>query len=396
MYHRPDMKKTLFKYLLKEISVPFLLGMGVFTFVLLMGRFLKLADMVVSKGVALTDVGLLLVYIFPSFAMITIPMAFLLAVLLAFGRLSTDSEITAIKSCGISLYGLLPPVITFALLAYAATAYITVYALPWGNTSFRQLLYNIIQTKASLTLKEQVFNDEFPGLVIYVDRYDPKRHLVSGVLIHDERKTEEASTIFAKSGTIITDPEKKSIRLRLTDGDIHRPLGKTGYRLIEFNTYDLNITLNNATAPVRRDEADMTLSELRRNLRSAGFSERERREMGLELHKRFSLPVACLIFALIGVPLGIQNQRSGKAGGFSISIAILLIYYVVLTTGKTLGQKGLLDPAFAMWLPNALFLTLGIYLFKKASAEERIPLVGALQNTVRYLAILFKRGRRRG
>src|SRR6266540_1726410 len=174
MYYGAIMKKTLFKYMLKEIAVPFLLGIGVFTFVLLMGRFLKLADLVISKGVPLTDVLKLLLYIFPSFSLVTIPMAFLLAMLLAFGRLSSDSEITAIKSSGISLYGLLPPILTFAALASTLTTFITIYALPWGNTAFKSLLVEIVETRASLTMKEKVFNDDFPGLVIYVDSYRPE------------------------------------------------------------------------------------------------------------------------------------------------------------------------------------------------------------------------------
>src|SRR6266540_2564203 len=233
MYHASVMKKTLFLYLCREIAVPFLLGMATFTSVLLMGRLLQLADLVVSKGVLFSDIILMILYLLPFFSMVTIPMSFLLALLLAFGRLSADSEITAMKSAGIGLYSLLPPVFGCALIAYIATTFVTVYALPWGNSSFKKLLLNVIETRATLKLKERVFNDDFPGLTIYVDRYEGVENSMSGILVQDERDPKEPSTIFAEHGLIVREPGTKILRLSLENGGIHRSLGMTGYRLLE-------------------------------------------------------------------------------------------------------------------------------------------------------------------
>ncbi len=394
MYYTAVMKKTLFAYIFKEIAVPFLLGMGVFTFVLLMGRLLRLADLVVAKGVPFSDILRLVVYLLPSFCLVTIPMAFLLAVLLAFGRLSGDSEITAMKACGVSLSGLLPPVLTFAALAYLTTTFITIYALPWGNTSFKKLLFDIVESRATLTIKEQVFNDAFPGMVLYVDRYLPDQNQISGVLIQDERNGGEPSTIFARSGVLIADPPSKTVRLQLRNGGIHRSQGKDCYRLMAFTTYDLSINLNQASHELSKNELDMTFAELRNNMQAPNQDARMLRDLKLEFQRRFSLPIACFVFALVGMPLGLQNQRSGKAGGFSISIGILLIYYVVLSAGKTLGEKGVVDPALAMWTPNLIFIAFGVYLFKKTNEEQRIALFDLLPQIAGYLR--SRLGRRRG
>jgi len=374
MYHTTVMKKTLSLYISREIAVPFLLGMATFTSVLLMGRFLQLADLVVARGVLFSDIIRMIVYLLPFFSMVTIPMSFLLALLLAFGRLSADSEITAMKASGMGLYSVLPPVLSCALLAYLATTFVTVYALPWGNTSFKQLLLNIIETRATLNLKERVFNDDFPGLVLYIDRYDKDKSSMSGILIEDERNPKEPSTIFAEQGMIERVPGTKALRLSLKNGGIHRSLDRTGYRLLEFNDYELTINLAQTAKEVTKNELDMTFAELREMLRTHTADDKERRDTLIEFHRRFSLPFACIVFALVGVPLGIQNQRSGKAAGFSVSIGVILVYYVVLSAGKTLGQKGLVHPAVAVWAPDVAFLLLGAYLFRKTALEQRIPL----------------------
>lgn len=389
------MTSILFRYIFKETAVPFILGMAVFTFVLLMGRLLKLAEMVFAKGVPFIDVCRLILYMLPSFFLVSIPMAFLLAVLLAFGRLSADSEITAIKAGGIGLGALLAPVFSFAVLAYLATTFITVYALPWGNTSFKQFLYEVIESRAATTITEKVFNDDFPGLVVYVDNYNQTTHKISGILIHDERNPEEPMTIFASSGIIAATPKEKNVRLHLENGSIHSSMGTTGYRLVEFNSYDLHVNLRQNTKKDELDEKDLTLDQLLTNRSNQQADIKFRRDVSIELHKRFALPFACIVFAMVGVPLGIQNQRSGRAGGFSAGITILMLYYMVMSAGKTIAEKGILPPSIAVWLPNLLFIALGIYLLRLAATERQVPLAD-MARTIIGQAKEWLRRRRRG
>ncbi|MRR07670.1 MAG: LPS export ABC transporter permease LptF [Deltaproteobacteria bacterium] len=388
------MTSILFRYIFKETAVPFVLGMAVFTFVLLMGRLLKLAEMVFAKGVPFLDVCRLILFMLPSFLLVSIPMAFLLAVLLAFGRLSADSEVTAMKASGIGLGSLLAPVVTFAVLAYVVTTFITVYALPWGNASFKQFLYEVVETRAATTIKEKVFNDDFPGLVVFVDGYDQSSHEISGILIHDERDPEEPMTIFASTGVIEAAPEEKNVRLHLENGSIHRGIGESGYRLVEFRSYDLHVDLRQSTKKDQLDEGDLTLKQLMANRSNQQNSEKFRRNVSIELHKRFALPFACIVFAMIGVPLGIQNQRSGRAGGFSAGIIILMLYYMVMSAGNTIAEKEILPASLAVWLPNALFIALGIYLLRLASTERQLPLIDMGRTLIRQTREWFNRRRK--
>jgi lipopolysaccharide export system permease protein len=394
MYHAKFMKKTLYTYIFKEIPPPFLVGMGTFTFVLLMGRFLKLAEMVVEKGVPLSDVIWMVTYLLPSFWLYTIPMALLLAILLAFGRLSGDSEVTAMKSCGISMYGLLPPPLAFALIACSACLYVTVYAVPWGNSSFKKLLINVAQASAGVVVKEKVFNDAFPGMVIYAESFSQKGQAMSGIIIHDERDPQEPSTIFAKSGALLADPRARAIEFHLKDGSIHRTAGAGSYRMVDFQEYNLRVALTKPGANQEKGESEMTLGELI-DPPAGRYDAKARLSMQLEFHSRLALPFSCFVFTLLAMPLGIQNRRSGKAAGFSLSIAVLLLYYIALSAGKTLGEKGVLPPYLACWSPNLLFLTLAVYLFYKTAAEEPLPLTTLYSDIVQRIRESLSRRSRR-
>jgi lipopolysaccharide export system permease protein len=312
-------------------------------------------------------------------------MALLIAVLTAFGRLSADCEITAMKASGISLYRLLPPVVLLAALMYVFTAFNTLYLLPKGNVAFKEMLYHVIQGRLSLGLKEKVFNTSLPGMLIYIEKSDGNRGMLSGVMIQDERNPQEVATIFAKTGTIVMDEKDKKLSIHLTDGSIHQPGKKGNYRQLDFQEYALSVDLSRTVKSFEKNELDMTLAEIRQNLHKGGFSKKLTTDMGLELHRRFAMPFACFIFAIVAVPLGIQNRRSGKSAGFSLGILTLLVYYIVQSFGRTLGEKALLPLAVAEWLPNIVFMSLGIYLFVKAAREEQIWLFasgGALLSAI--------------
>lgn len=379
------MPLILYRYLAREIVTPFLLGFFLLTGVLLMGRMLKLADMVVSKGVPFSEVSLLVVYLLPNFAVITLPMALLIAVLVAFSRLSADSEIIAIKASGTSLYRLLPPVVLLAFVVYLLTACNSIALLPKGNVAFKELLYHVIQGRVSLSFKEQVFNTSIPGLLVYVDKNDEKSGELNGVMIQDERKPEDVSTIFARTGSVGRAEHEKKLFLHLEDGSIHQARADGVYRRLQFKEYDLVVDLSRLEKTFEKNELDMSIDELRQSLAKGGLSPKVATDMGLELHRRFALPFACFIFAIVAVPLGIQNRRSGKSAGFSLGIGALLIYYIVQSFGKALGEKGYLPLPLAAWLPNLFFLAGGIYLFVKAAREERIWLFDRLNALLSYL-----------
>jgi lipopolysaccharide export system permease protein len=375
------MKSTLYRYLLKELLPSFALGIIGFTFVLLMGRILQLTELFVNKGIALLDILRFLYYLLPSFLVLTIPMATLLSVLLTFNRLSGDNEITALKASGVSLYQMTPPVLIFAFLAYAASTALSLYALPKANYASRSLLYHIASSKAHVGVRDRVFNDDFEGLVLYIERVIPKTFQWENVFIADSRNPSEVNTIIARQGEIRTDPQRLTVTLHLENGAIHK-LGRQPevYQKIDFNAYDLRLSLKTGLKDKQNGEkhpADMSLKELIDTIQALRSKKADSNFQWIKIHEKFSIPFACLVFSILGIPLGLQSQtaRAGKSIGFAWSIGVLLVYYLLTSAGTSLAERGTVPIGLGMWLPNALFLALGIYLLLKAANESPVFLM---------------------
>jgi lipopolysaccharide export system permease protein len=207
--------RIIHRYVLREIAVPFVLGLATFTFILLIARVLRLVELVVNRGVPLLDVLRLFSYILPAFLEVTVPMALLLGVLTAFGRLSADSEITALRTSGVSLYQVLSPVAVFASVVFVIALGLSVYVRPWGNNRLRAGLFEIARTRASAGIREKVFNDDFKGLVIYVDHIEPPGNALRGVLIADTREADQSNTVVAQAGFLVSGADGDTLTLRL-------------------------------------------------------------------------------------------------------------------------------------------------------------------------------------
>jgi lipopolysaccharide export system permease protein len=367
------------RYIAREITIPTLLGLIIFTFVLLMGRILKLVELVINKGIPVGEVVKLFGYLLPSFLVITIPLAFLLGVLLGFSRLSADSETIAMKASGISLYGMLKPVLALAVLASMFTAYLTLDAGPSGNSAFRTQVFQIATSRASAGFQPRVFNDEFDGLVLYASDIQERSGTLEGVFISDERVGTTPSIILARTGRVIPDRSALTLTLRLEDGTIHRrPSNKEGdnYQVIDFSTYDINLNLGQQlpdTPQRRKKESELSTSELQ-VARDRAEDPAVRNGLTVEWHRRLILPMAPLLFALIGVPLGIRSQRSGRGGGFATGLVVFLLYYLLLSFAETLAVEGGLNPVPIIWAPNVLFFA-GSLVLLYMSAQEKQPLL---------------------
>lgn len=367
------MKKTTYLYILKEILPVFLIGLMVFTLILLMERILKLIELIVTRGVSLSQILMLLAYISPSFFIFTIPIAVLLGILIAFGRLSGDSEITAFKASGISLYQLFLPVSIFAIGACVLTSLLVFYGLPWGNRGFTTTLFEIAQTKANIEVKERVFNDLFEGLVVYVDKVPIEGKRMEGILIYDEREQGKLNTIFAREGFLSSNPNSQEVILRLFDGDIHRFDPKSNvYQKVKFDAYDLKLELAKAFIAMgkRLKDYEMSIDDLKEKIEKKKATGGDTTPQKVELHKRYAIPFACIVFGLIGVPLGIQPRRSGRSYGFVFSILIILTYYISLSASEVLALRHTIPTFWAGWAPNFLFGGLGVYLLVKVAKES--------------------------
>ncbi len=367
--------KIVDRYVLRELAVPFLLGMGVFTSILLIVRILKLVELVVNRGVPFGEMLRLFSYILPAFLEVTLPMALLLSILVAFGRMSADSEIIALRASGFSLYRLLYPVGGFALACAVLTLALSVYARPWGNSLLRSGLYTIVKERASAGIKEKIFNDDFAGLMIYVDSIEPPGNRLYGILVSDTRDgTSQTNVVYAQSGTVYSQPEEDFLTLRLENGGMYSVTDRdgSGFQDTSFQTYDINLDLGEALAKLQareKDVSELQLDELRQTIESKqalgdpAYIER------VELHRKLSIPFACLVFAALGVPLGIQPTRSVHSRGFSVSLVLIFLYYLLLTLGQALGERGTVHPLVAVWIPNAILSAVAVYLLTRSARD---------------------------
>lgn len=367
------MKKTTFLYIFKEILPIFFLGLMIFTIILLMDKILKMIELIVSRESSLKDVLMIFLFISPSFLTFTTPISVLLGTLLAFGRLSGDSEITAFKASGVSLYQLFSPVLVFSILACLLTSFLVFYGLPWGNRGFKATLYLIAQSKTHIEIKERVFNDLFQGLVIYVDRIPLQGNRMEGILIYDERDKVRLNTIFAKEGFLINKPKDQEVLLRLVSGDIHRLEPKTNvFQKIKFDTYDLKLETSKALASLGKKlkEYEMSIDDIKEKMDGMKKKGVSTAPLEVEIHKRYAIPFACMVFGLIGVPLGIQPRRSAKSYGLIFSILILMAYYICSIAFEIFAAQNIVPPLAAAWAPNLIFGGLGVYLLVKTANES--------------------------
>ncbi len=348
-------------------------------------------ELFVNKGVPLEYILKLLYFLFPSFLSLTIPMATLLSVMLAFNRLSSDNEVTALKASGISLYQMMPPVLVFAFCAFLATTLLALHAVPKANLASRALLYEVASTKANVGIRERVFNDDFDGLVLYIEQVKPKSFRWENIFISDSRNPAELYTIIAREGEILSDPQALAVILRLKNGSIHK-LGKQpdAYQKIDFNTYDLRLYLKTGLKEKKTEEkhpSDMTLSELSQAVEVLRAKKADVKIQWVKIHEKFSIPFACLIFGIIGIPLGAQSRvaRGSKSRGFSWSIGVFLVYYLLTNAGTSLAERGVVPLEVGMWAPNVIFLVLGIYLLVKAAHESPVRLLVWIQKAIERL-----------
>lgn len=383
------------RYLLRELGPPFAFAGILFTFFLFIERIYDLTDLVVAKGVPLHLVLQLLAFALPSFLALTLPMALLVAVLVAGGRLAGDLEIVAFKAAGVSLARLFRPVLAASVVVAAASAACTLVLGPLANQEFSRQLFRILQTRAVTGLQERVFNASFGDVVIYVEDVSASQVALGGVLVSDERDPRLSRIIAAREGRVLTDERNRRITLRLLNGAVHEadvvpaaPPGTTEaaaggaagparYRFTSFSVYDMSLSLDAALkGPLRgeKPERDLLFGELRRRADDPALDRRTRAAFLAEWHKRLATPVATLVFALVGFPLAVRSHRGGRAIALIASLGIFLAYYLVLSSLESTAVKtGLIAPGIAVWAPNALFGVIGAALFLGTAREWQPP-----------------------
>ena len=373
------------RYVMRQVLTPFALGLLVFTFLLIIPGLMEYAETFIAKGVPGPVVLRLMATLVPSSLGLTIPMAMLLGLLVAFGRLSADREFVAMQACGVSLMRLLRPVALVSVLSAAATGYVMLVMVPNGNQAFREIVFDIIAQRAEGEVRPRVFFDDFPDVVLYVREVPSSGAGWQGVFMADNRDGEGSSVYLATRGRVVIDRQRRALEMVLEDGTRHaaQPDGK--YEVFRFDRTVLTLdpsTVFNESGPPRGDR-ELSIAELRAKAAELQAAGTYPHNQLFEIQKKFSIPAACLVFGLIGLALGASNRRDGKLASFVLGVVVIVGYYLLLSLGQSLVKGRLVPPWLAAWLPNIVLGAAGtlMFLWRRRLADQplRIPLPAFLQ-----------------
>ena len=381
------MLRTTDRYVLREVLPPFGLALFVLTFLLLIPPIMSVAEELIAKGVDSMTVLRLMGTLIPQGLGITIPVALLLGILMGLGRMSADRESVAFQACGVSLYRLLYPLALIACVAAGSTWYVLAYALPDANQAFREITFRKLASRAEGEVKARVFDEYFPNVVLYVREVSASGGGWSDVFLADSRESLHPDVYVAERGQVVLDQETRRVDIVLTNGSGHYvdPLQPDTYEVHDFERTIIGLdpdTVFPRTGP-QRGLRELSMPQLRDEidrLNSAGLSAHA---PIMEIQQKYSIPAACLIFAVIGLALGVTSRRDGKLASFALGGGVVFAYYIVMYGARAMAKGHVVAPQLAMWLPNMILGAVGISLlvWRARSVERRIsiPFFGRYQ-----------------
>ena len=364
--------KTIDRYIFSELLKIFLISIFAMTMILYLDKFLFLAEMIVNRGVSFIEMVMMMVYISPAFFAITIPMAVLMASVVTFNQFSVNNEWVAMKSCNWSFIELMKPVLFFSLFAYFIANIVMFWAVPWGNQSYKVLVYDIIKNRANVDIQPNVFNRDFKNLILLVKEHHQNSQL-KGVFIADTTNPEAPQIITSEKGVIYANPETLKIQLKLNNGTIHELSNDRGdYQTLNFDRYDINLSLPDTERLEKKaliGNKELSFTKIKDRIKEMKAKGLPTSGPEVELSKKFSIPFTCLLFAILGAPLGIKSSRSGKSGSFGVTVAVIMIYYIGLILTQNLGRIGKIHAYTSVWIPNIILLFVVVYVVYKMQKE---------------------------
>ncbi|HEV7507098.1 MAG TPA: LPS export ABC transporter permease LptF [Thermoanaerobaculia bacterium] len=388
-YNAP-VRRRLNQYIITEILGPLGLGFLVYTFILLIRFLFQSAEMIIRRGLPVSIVGKLLLLTLPNIVVLTLPMSLLFGTLIAVGRLSSDSELIAMRACGVSLLTLYRPIFLLSGLATLLNMALMIYVLPWGNHALQELRLEITTQSVAQQIEPRVFYEEWEGKVVYVFEVPQGSKRWKGVFLAESLPSSANNQITtADWGEVLVDKAGERVVLRLYNAvrhkvDLNAPdrYEVSRHKRLDLILDDQFATEQRAKLSISKGIREMTLKELAQQRDDPASSAEQRNLAQVEIHKKFSIPVACLVFGLFALPLGINNRRGGKASGFALSIGVLILYYILLNNGEEYARFGKMPPWLGMWLPNILLAVAGFFLLVRRNRDKSL-LVSRIDRWVR-------------
>jgi LPS export ABC transporter permease LptG/LPS export ABC transporter permease LptF len=391
------MMRTLDRYVIRETVLPFLMALGVLTFLFAISPMMERAEQLLTKGVPVGTVAYLLVNLLPQALGITLPMAFLIGLLIGLGKLSADRETVALLACGVSLWRLLRPVLAMSAVVAAACLWVMLDGIPRGNMAFVRITTNFMAQKTAQDIKPGVFYTALPGKVLYVAGVEADGSWRK-VLMAMVRDNTAPTLVLAESGRLVSDAQAGYAAIVLNDVTKSMPGAEPG-------VYD------RADGGLREEVYALDPREwFRRELVGPGIREmtiaqlREEEQLKIRLresphpaiiaiHQKFSFPVACLVMGLLGLALGVHTRKDGKFASFALGLALIFVYYGLMTVFESLAKGQRFPAEWARWMPNLILapIAIAIIWWRSDNAERGLPVRWPAAWTARLQALVERR-----
>jgi len=359
--------RILTEYVIKEFFPSFLLGMGIFTFVLFTGKIFTLVTTVFMVSPPPEILFRLLGNILLINITFALPMGVLFGAVDSFTRLSADGEIVGINSSGLRISTFSRPLLITIFFLASFSLYLQSDVAPRANLALKEILEELKVGKITALMEERVHLDKFKNCIIYIDKI--KGNKLRGITIYDLRKEDQNRTIIAQKGEISSSPDEKKVTLKLVNGTITEfdKDNLTQYTKTTFTTHFLEVETPQRTKKVEKKRWDMTIPELSRKIHYFREKNITPHSLLTELHKRISIAYSPIFFLLVGMLLGVKAKKKSKGLSFGLSLPVFVVYYIILCSTEIAGQRGLFSPLVLMWLPN---LSLGAFAFLFKSGKR--------------------------
>jgi lipopolysaccharide export system permease protein len=367
--------KLIDRYVSRQLIVNLLFAIVVLSLVLVIGNiFRKLLPLLVNHDLPVEYLVGFVAYVLPFSLIFTIPWGLLTAVLLVFGRLSADNELIALRSNGVSISRICIPLVVIAILCTAASVWLNVDVAPAAQEQMRSTVFNLATRNPMALFGSDQIIDQFPGHKIYVGKKDGN-NLENIIVFEINEDSMPMKVTYARTGSLEADLPNKRILMHLFAARYQQ---RDDYDPFDLNRMRDGINVAEGTLPISLEElyekekrrASRSMLSLEQLLEQLKDNDPKMRSSSrTEINKRFSFPLACIVFALVGVPLGITAHRRETSFGFAMSLVIGVFYFLFIIIADTLRSNAKLHPELLVWFPNLLFLVLGIWMFRRLSKQ---------------------------
>lgn len=354
--------KILRTYILKETLVPFLLAFGVLSFIFMLGNLVKLADLIINKGVQAGTVGMIFVLYIPVLMGYILPVACLVSMILAFGRMSADNEILAITASGITTRRLLKPLLIIGIIFSLGSLILNDRVIPYAYHEQKKLLKSLGSENPTALLEPGIFIHAFDGLILFIHRIENNK--LYNVTIYQPQDNAPTRTIVAKEGEFTSIPDKDQVMIKLINGtaDEPDPRRPEDYMKLNFQNYFITLQTSQEAKSLEKKPKAMTLNELNEEMARLKEMDIEDPQLETEYLRKITWSLTPLIFILIGFPIAVLTHRRNKGVNIVLAMACAAAYYLIFIGCQALSIEEVLDPKIAMWIPNAIGLLTGLIL----------------------------------